>query len=166
VQEEYWRRMAKPSKANAAAFYVEYGDNVEGTGFVDDESDLLGSSPWNLSKFPGADDGSPLKLLQTPVPGVTTPYLYHGALFSTFCWHIEDLYLLSVNYLHIGAPKTWYGVPAKYADQFEKVVADKVRPSACCEAAYRPCGPPSTPRDRSVSAGVQQNVCQDARCGR
>jgi histone demethylase JARID1 len=43
-------------------------------------------------------------------------------LFSAFCWHVEDHYLGSVNYLHAGAPKTWYGVPGASADAFEDAV--------------------------------------------
>lgn len=128
MQEEFWKRMAKPTKENASSLYVEYGDNVSGTGFLDAEGDPLGSSLWNLNKFhSSADARSPLKLLQTPIAGVTTPHVYHGALFSTSSWVVEELYLLSLNFLHIGAPKTWYAVPAQYADDFENAVQDKVR---------------------------------------
>ena len=119
--------MSKPTKANASSLYVECGDHVTGTGFLDVEGDPLGSSLWNLNKFhSSADARSPLKLLQTPIAGVTTPHVYHGALFSTSSWMVEDLYLLSLSFLHIGAPKTWYAVPAQYADAFELVVQDKV----------------------------------------
>lgn len=52
--------------------------------------------------------------------------LYIGMLFSTFAWHVEDVYLYSINYHHFGAPKTWYGVPGSEADSFEKVVMDQV----------------------------------------
>jgi JmjC domain, hydroxylase len=41
------------------------------------------------------------------VEGLTHPWLYYGALFATFCWHTEDHFLYSVNYLHEGAAKTW-----------------------------------------------------------
>jgi histone demethylase JARID1 len=66
--------------------------------------------------------GSLLGHLAGDVPGVTSPMLYIGMLFSSFAWHIEDHYLYSINYSHAGAPKTWYSVPASDADGFEEAV--------------------------------------------
>ena len=43
-------------------------------------------------------------------------------VFSSFCWHLEDHWTYSINYNHLGAPKTWYGVPGSAADAFERVV--------------------------------------------
>ena len=36
--------------------------------------------------------------------------------------HVEDHYAHSINYMHWGAPKTWYGVPGAQADAFEEVM--------------------------------------------
>ncbi|CAH2216706.1 jg18288, partial [Pararge aegeria aegeria] len=47
------------------------------------------------------------------------PWLYVGMCFATFCWHNEDHWSYSINYLHWGEPKTWYGVPSSKAEQFE-----------------------------------------------
>lgn len=60
--------------------------------------------------------------------------LYIGMLFATFAWHVEDHYLYSINYQHLGAAKTWYGVPASDADAFEDVAQRHVYTEAVATA--------------------------------
>lgn len=48
--------------------------------------------------------------------------VYIGMLFSWFAWHIEDHELHSLNFLHTGAPKTWYAVPGDRAAELEEVI--------------------------------------------
>lgn len=61
--------------------------------------------------------------------------MYVGMLWSSFCWHTEDNYLYSINYVHTGQvcaclvltlifpqPKVWYGVPGSGAKRFEEVM--------------------------------------------
>ena len=71
-------------------------------------------------------DASCLRLMGIDIPGVTSPMLYVGMLFSTFAWHVEDHNLYSINYQHMGAAKTWYGVPASGADGFDDVVVNDI----------------------------------------
>ena len=47
--------------------------------------------------------------------------------FSTFCWHTEDHWTPSINYLHWGEPKTWYGISAKYAEKAEGVMKESAK---------------------------------------
>ena len=49
-------------------------------------------------------------------------FLFSGMCFSSFCWHTEDHWTPSINYLHWGEPKTWYGIPSKYAEKAEEVM--------------------------------------------
>ena len=46
-------------------------------------------------------------------------YLYFGMWKSTFSWHIEDMDLYGVNYLHYGAPKSWYCIPPAHGYKLE-----------------------------------------------
>ncbi|KAI4365968.1 hypothetical protein MLD38_021901 [Melastoma candidum] len=60
--------------------------------------------------------------MKEEIPGVTSPMVYLAMMFSWFAWHVEDHDLHSLNYLHLGAGKTWYGVPRDAALVFEEVV--------------------------------------------
>ncbi|KAG4069071.1 hypothetical protein HA402_008382 [Bradysia odoriphaga] len=67
------------------------------------------------------------------IDGVNTAYLYFGMWKTTFAWHTEDMDLYSINYLHFGAPKTWYSVPPEHGRKLEKL-AHSVFP-----ASYKNC---------------------------
>ena len=43
-------------------------------------------------------------------------------LFASFCWHTEDSYLLSMNYLHCGASKSWYAAPGSQAPSVQSAM--------------------------------------------
>lgn len=43
-------------------------------------------------------------------------------MFSTFAWHIEDHHLYSVNYMHHGDSKKWYGIRGRDSAKFEQVM--------------------------------------------
>jgi hypothetical protein len=55
------------------------------------------------------------------VPGVSKAYLYVGTWRSMFAYHVEDLDLYSINYLHAGAPKSWYSIKQKDKRRFESL---------------------------------------------
>jgi histone demethylase JARID1 len=71
-----------------------------------EERDRYAKSGWNLNNLPLLQ-GSLLQYLGDSVTGVMVPWMYIGSCFSSFCWHNEDHYFYSINYLHWGAPKTW-----------------------------------------------------------
>lgn len=85
-----------------------YGADLPGTLFDED------CNSWNLNKLPNL-----LDVLGTKVPGVNTAYLYLGMWKATFAWHLEDVDLYSINYLHFGAPKQWYSISQGDARRFE-----------------------------------------------
>jgi len=81
----------------------------------------LSNSPWNLQVI-ARSAGSLTRFLVDDIPGVTSPMVYIGMLFSWFAWHVEDHELHSLNFLHMGSPKTWYAVPGDYAFAFEEII--------------------------------------------
>jgi hypothetical protein len=85
-----------------------YGADMPGTLFDDR------TTTWNLGKLENL-----LDVLGTKIPGVNTAYLYLGMWKATFAWHLEDVDLFSINYLHFGAPKQWYSISQGDARRFE-----------------------------------------------
>ncbi|KAL5544010.1 hypothetical protein UlMin_007794 [Ulmus minor] len=124
IETLYWKATAdKP-------FSVEYANDMPGSAFVPfnakksreaGESSTLGETAWNMRAVSRAK-GSLLRFMKEEIPGVTSPMVYLAMLFSWFAWHVEDHDLHSLNYLHMGAGKTWYGVPREAAVAFEEVV--------------------------------------------
>ncbi|XAR52356.1 [Histone H3]-lysine-36 demethylase [Bertholletia excelsa] len=84
----------------------------------------LSNSPWNLQVI-ARSPGSLTRFMPDDIPGVTSPMIYIGMLFSWFAWHVEDHELHSLNFLHTGSPKTWYAVPGDYAFAFEEVIRNQ-----------------------------------------
>ncbi|XP_042586005.1 lysine-specific demethylase 5C isoform X2 [Cyprinus carpio] len=78
-------------------------------------------SGWNLNVMPVLEQ-SVLCHINADISGMKVPWLYVGMVFSAFCWHIEDHWSYSINYLHWGEPKTWYGVPSSAAEKLEEVM--------------------------------------------
>eukprot|EP01080_Neovahlkampfia_damariscottae_P000207 gene207-4453_t len=120
VEMEYWDIVTKGTKETR----VFYGSDLDilshHSGFSKNWN-----SGWNLNNLPIVDD-SLLKYLYQKIPGITSPMMYVGMLFSSFCWHTEDNYLFSTNYIHFGAPKTWYAIPASAAVKFETLMKQKL----------------------------------------
>ncbi|CAL9188394.1 unnamed protein product [Musa hybrid cultivar] len=126
IETLFWRASAdKP-------FSVEYANDMPGSGFAPLPSDgrhcwrdkapaNVGESAWNMRGVSRAK-GSLLQFMKEEIPGVTSPMVYVAMLFSWFAWHVEDHELHSLNYLHMGAGKTWYGVPRDGRLAFEEVV--------------------------------------------
>lgn len=62
---------------------------------------------WNLNNL-AMMNPSVLTHVTADICGMTLPWLYVGMCFSSFCWHIEDHWSYSINYLH------WYSILSVY----------------------------------------------------
>jgi len=131
VEKEYWRIV----ETSEDQVRVHYGSDVDvethASGFLRpghkisgetallekeekdywtkrrDEGGIGNAIGWDMNLMPRLKT-SLLRFISESIPGVTQPMLYIGMLFSSFCWHNEDNYLYSINYLHSGDSKTWY----------------------------------------------------------
>jgi histone demethylase JARID1 len=127
VEQTFWRLVTSLDDEVS----VEYGADLHtanhGSGFPwkdrihSPEDEIYGKSPWNLNNLPNLPN-SVLSQIHVNISGMKVPWMYVGMCFSCFCWHIEDHWTYSINYLHWGEPKTWYGVPGAYAEEFEEVM--------------------------------------------
>ncbi|KAG8931016.1 hypothetical protein FRC02_003334 [Tulasnella sp. 418] len=90
-----------------------YGADMAGSLFTERTTE------WNVARLPSFL--SRLKGINQ-LPGVNTPYLYFGMWRATFAWHVEDMDLYSINYIHWGAPKHWYAIPSGRSKAFEGVM--------------------------------------------
>ena len=85
-----------------------YGADMPGSLFDDSTKE------WNVARLENL-----LDVLGQKVPGVNTAYLYLGMWKASFAWHLEDVDLYSINYIHFGAPKQWYSISQADARRFE-----------------------------------------------
>jgi jumonji domain-containing protein 2 len=91
-----------------------YGADVPGSLFVN--SPKLTHPSWNLNKLENL-----LRVIKDELPGVNSPMIYVGSWRAMFAYHVEDMDLYSINYLHYGAAKSWYSIPPKNRRKFESV---------------------------------------------
>jgi jumonji domain-containing protein 2 len=95
LYSQYERKFWKSLSVNCEPPF--YGADIPGSLFGD-----LPASSWNLNRL-----DTLLQLTAKNIPGITTSMLYIGMWRAMFAWHIEDMNLHSINYVHVGAPKCW-----------------------------------------------------------
>ncbi|WWC67689.1 uncharacterized protein I206_101601 [Kwoniella pini CBS 10737] len=124
IEREFWRL----TESLTDTVDVEYGADVHSTthGSAGPTMETHPLEPyatdgWNLNNMPILPD-SLLRYIRSDISGMTVPWIYLGMMFSTFCWHNEDHYTYSVNYMYWGETKTWYGVPGSDAEKFEQAM--------------------------------------------
>ncbi|XP_005110555.1 uncharacterized protein LOC101863626 isoform X3 [Aplysia californica] len=106
LERKYWK--------NVTFGQAIYGADINGS-ITDDDQDY-----WNINRL-----GTILDHVKDDygikIEGVVTAYLYFGMWKTTFAWHTEDMDLYSINYLHFGAPKSWYAIPPEHGQRLERL---------------------------------------------
>eukprot|EP00106_Octopus_bimaculoides_P001838 XP_014769280.1 PREDICTED: lysine-specific demethylase 5A-like [Octopus bimaculoides] len=132
VEKEFWRLVNTLEEEVSVQYGADIHAMEKGSGFPtkgnkqtfpEDEEYI--NSGWNLNNLPVLEK-SVLCHINADISGMKIPWCYVGMCFSCFCWHNEDHWSYSINYMHWGEPKTWYGVPGEAAEFFE----DSMRKSA------------------------------------
>lgn len=153
IEREFWRIVESGSEYVEALYGSDLDNGMHGSGFplpswrrellhhyfkthrgvdivskstCDDREELYRNHPWNINNMP-CSSASLLHYLKHDaglVSGVMVPWVYAGSCFSSFCWHIEDHALYSVNYIHFGSPKVWYSVSSDASLEFEEAMQD------------------------------------------
>lgn len=129
VEKEFWRLLSTVEEDVTVEYGADIASKEFGSGFPVKDGKIRFSpdykeyieSGWNLNNMPVLAP-SVLAHVTADICGMKLPWLYVGMCFSSFCWHIEDHWSYSINYLHWGEPKTWYGAPGSAAEQLEDVM--------------------------------------------
>jgi len=102
--------------------------NKFGSGFPTEEQDEeYGKHPFNFMNLNDQERSLLAFCKGKDISGINIPWFYLGMLYSSFCWHYEDLMMYSINYMHEGAGKMWYSIPSNEREKFEKVAKKKYK---------------------------------------
>ncbi|KAJ3826753.1 jumonji superfamily protein [Lentinula raphanica] len=124
IENEFWRLVQSPNETVETEYGADIHSTTHGSAMPTLEThplDKYSKDPWNLNNIPVVSD-SLLRYIKSDISGMTVPWTYVGMTFSTFCWHNEDHYTYSVNFMHWGETKTWYGIPGADAEKFETAI--------------------------------------------
>ncbi|OPJ89963.1 hypothetical protein AV530_014723 [Patagioenas fasciata monilis] len=107
VEKEFWRLVSTIEEDVTVEYGADIASKEFGSGFpvrggkfkVRPEEEEYLDSGWNLNNMPVMEQ-SVLAHITADICGMKLPWLYVGMCFSSFCWHIEDHWSYSINYLH------------------------------------------------------------------
>jgi jumonji domain-containing protein 2 len=110
IERNFWRSILGGTSGFGDPVY---GADIKGTLF---DNSQLSHPSWNINELENL-----LNLIKIEIPGVNTPMIYVGSWRAMFAFHVEDMDLYSINYLHHGDPKSWYSVPPTHRKRFESL---------------------------------------------
>lgn len=124
IEDLTWEFLAKEDELNPYA--------------IDQDFSLFGDAckSGNLNKFTRAESNIHAKIIEQ-LGGIQKPFVYIGDIFTVFAYHVEDYYLLAINYLHSGADKFWYIIPNSEREKFEKLANELGSSVSSCNNIVR-----------------------------
>ncbi|XP_064467274.1 protein Jumonji-like [Ornithodoros turicata] len=127
VEKDYWNLVTE-QKRHVVSHAGNIDSSVHGSGFPTNRLMPFSKHPWNLKVFTN-NLGTILRCMGQ-VSGVTIPTLHLSMLFTTGCWYRDPHCLPWIEYLHSGANKIWYSVPAQSSERFHSAMTD-IMPEVC-----------------------------------
>jgi len=122
VEREFWR-IIHNRETYVSVHRGIVDTNHEDSCFPTDKGNPYSKLGWNLNVLPHLP-GSVLKHVGF-VQDVTVPWVHLDMIFSVKPWQTHPLALYTVEYLHSGADKIWYGVAAGERNKFESLYGKK-----------------------------------------
>ncbi|KJH48248.1 JmjC domain protein [Dictyocaulus viviparus] len=101
---------------NMSNYHPIYGADTEGS-FYDE-----GVKEFNMKQLDTILDDTKNAIDGKIIKGVNSVYLYFGMYGASFAWHVEDMELYSINFLHHGSPKYWFAIPPEASSRFERLM--------------------------------------------
>jgi histone demethylase JARID1 len=126
VEKKFWEYV---ENSDSGRIKVEYAADLPYNKYACQEAmedTDYKDHPWNFNKIHMQQNSVLQFCKDKKISGITMSWLYVGMMFSSFCWHYEDLMMYSLNYMHEGAGKIWYAIPDYHREKFERLAKDKL----------------------------------------
>lgn len=126
VEGEFWRLVEAPAGSEVEVLTApDVSTLVVGSGFpaaatARGAAKAYATSPWSAANLP-RHAASALRY-EEAAPGITVPWLKLNMCMSASCWQVEAHNLYGVSYMHQGAAKVWYSVPACAHEQLRALL--------------------------------------------
>ena len=127
LENFYWRLLEDEYNSTEVLFTTGLMRNDPDVDYIHPTSAYL-SSPYNLTEL----RNQPESLLTddhsfSDFCVLSGAWFPSGIMFSSVPWHIEDHFLFSVSWQHLGAPRIWYSIPSEHHDAFEQHVGSVLK---------------------------------------
>ncbi|GFY02963.1 hypothetical protein TNCV_979691 [Trichonephila clavipes] len=126
VEHEFWKIVTERQQ-HVVVHAGNIDSSVTQSGFPTNRSPFA-KHPWNLKVL--TNNSRSVLRSMGPLSGITIPTLHVGMLFTTGCWYRDPHSFPWIEYLHTGASKIWYGIPANGCEKFRNAMKNIV-PEYC-----------------------------------